>query len=113
MERRQVIEKLESILSKVTQSDNSVCYVTSNDADAIKYAIESIKIDEKYQIMYEGGVLFTVDEVINLLEAMQQDILNKPYKRFFIDDTYCAGFKKATTEVNEDIQMIINKLKED
>lgn len=37
------IKKLKDILEEATETDNSVCYVTSDDADALKAAIEAIE----------------------------------------------------------------------
>ena len=42
-EGEDAIKKLKDILEEATETDNSVCYVTSDDADALKAAIEAIE----------------------------------------------------------------------
>lgn len=37
------IKRLRDILAEATETDNSVCYVTSDDADALKAAIEALE----------------------------------------------------------------------
>lgn len=43
MTAEEAIKKLNDILEEATKTDNSVCYVTSDDADALKQAIEALK----------------------------------------------------------------------
>lgn len=51
-------ERLKDILAKATETDDSVCYVTSEDADALKVAIKALelwdKLENKLTIMMEG-----------------------------------------------------------
>lgn len=53
MTREDAIKKLKDILEEATETDDSVCYVTSDDADALKVAIDSLEIDERYELEYE------------------------------------------------------------
>jgi hypothetical protein len=41
--REDAIKKLKDILEEATETDNSVCYVTSDDADALNEAVEAIE----------------------------------------------------------------------
>ena len=87
----------------------------------IKYAISSLKTDEAYQIMYEGGVLFTVDEVLTMLENIKSqidDYMNRKWET--LTDADKAGcptlddWKYHMAEATEDfIDEKINELKED
>ena len=42
-EREGAIKKLKDILDEATEADDSVCYVTSDDADALKQAIKALE----------------------------------------------------------------------
>lgn len=42
-EGEDAIKKLKDILEEATETDNSVCYVTSDDADALNEAVEAIE----------------------------------------------------------------------
>ena len=43
MNKEDAIKKLKDILEEATETDNSVCYVTSDDADALNEAVEAIE----------------------------------------------------------------------
>lgn len=43
MTREEAIKKLKDILEEATETDNSVCYVTSDDADVLKVAIQALE----------------------------------------------------------------------
>ena len=53
MTRKEAIKGLKDILEEATRTDNSVCYITSADADILKVAINSLEIDERYELEYE------------------------------------------------------------
>lgn len=42
--------------------------------DSLAYAISSLKTDEAYQIMYEGGEIFTKDDVVAMMTELQLEI---------------------------------------
>ncbi len=44
--------------------------------DSLAYAIESLKVDEAYQIMYEGGEIFTKDEVVSMFKEVKEEVNN-------------------------------------
>ena len=74
MIRQEAIKKLKDILEEATETDNSVCYVTSDDADALKMAINSLEIDERYELEYEQ-----IDQKADVLDKIRADI-NRQYK---------------------------------
>lgn len=43
MTNEEVIKRLKDILEEVTETDNSVCYVTSDDMDTLKAAIKALE----------------------------------------------------------------------
>ena len=78
----------------------------------IKYAISSLKTDEAYQLMYEGGEVFTKNEVAAMLTELQLEIKELWDSRYDIwfDNQYCIGKSDTLEEVDEVIQQKINKL---
>ena len=46
MTREKAIKKLKDILEEATETDDSVCYVTADDADALKAAINSLEYEQ-------------------------------------------------------------------
>lgn len=42
--------------------------------DSLAYAISSLKTDEAYQIMYEGGEIFTKADLVAMLEELKTEI---------------------------------------
>ena len=47
MERSEAIKKIEDILSEATESENAVCYVTFEDAEALDMAIIALEQEPK------------------------------------------------------------------
>ena len=43
MTREEAISKLKDILEEATETEHAVCYVTSEDAEALSMAIEALK----------------------------------------------------------------------
>lgn len=43
MNREEAVANLKMILEEVTETDEAICYVTSNDAEAIDMAIKALK----------------------------------------------------------------------
>lgn len=65
--RKQVINTLETLKlewGELAPLEDNIC-------DALDYAISSLKTDEAYQLMYEGEDVYTKDEVIAMLVALQ------------------------------------------
>ena len=43
----------------------------------LEYAISSLKTDEAYQIMYEGGEIFTKDDMLAMLSELKYDLYHE------------------------------------
>lgn len=67
-ERQHVIEVLKS------WDGYFIGYTSDEVQEALRYAISSLKTDEAYQIMYEGGEIFTKDDVAAMLTEIQSEI---------------------------------------
>ena len=102
MMRKRVIEILEKADSTVYKEPKT------KTAQALEYAISSLKTDEKYQIMYEGGEVFTKDEVVAMLTEIKDEASN-------IRPTIgnCTSFAEGIRAYDKLIQQKINSLKED
>lgn len=48
MTRKEAIEKLKEVLQEATETENSVCYITSDDAEWLKYCINSLETSTEY-----------------------------------------------------------------
>ena len=66
MERNDVITTLEVLKAN--------CSKHSRDYQALEYAISSLKTDEAYQIMYEGGEIFTKADMVAILTDLKTAI---------------------------------------
>ena len=49
MTNKEAINKLKDILEEATKTDDSVCYVTVDDADALKVAIKALEQTDKVE----------------------------------------------------------------
>lgn len=104
--RKQVIDILEN---KVFP-----CLKNSEWGTALAYAISSLKADEAYQIMYEGGEIFTKADMVAMLTELQVEIKELWDSRYdvWLDNQYYIGKSDTLGEVDEVIQQKINSLKE-
>ena len=66
--RKQVIDLLEKADSTVYKEPKTKL------AQALEYAISSLKTDETYQLMYEGGEIFTKADMVTMLTDIQSEI---------------------------------------
>lgn len=76
-EREHHIKVLEDLLSHYKAREKCEGYYDSalkDIVEALHYAVSSLKTDEAYQIMYEGGEVFTKDEVVDKLEGLNLQI---------------------------------------
>jgi hypothetical protein len=76
-EREHHIKVLESLLSHYKAREQCEGYYDStlkDNVEALEYAISSIKTDEAYQIMYEGGEIFTKDDMVAILTELKTEI---------------------------------------
>lgn len=97
--RKQVIEILEKADSTVYKEPKT------KTAYALEYAISSLKADEAYQIMFEGGEIFTKDDMVVILTEIQLEIdENVP-----VDDLNALSSKATCMAI---IQQKIDGLKE-
>lgn len=102
--RKQIISNLSSIMDSMP---DDAC---GDWRDSLAFAIKSIKVDEVYQIMYEGGSIFTSDEVIDMLEKMKKEIEELEMPR--CHNARHADGCVSKWRVEGVIQQKINKLKE-
>lgn len=100
MMRKQVIEILEKADSTVYKEPKT------KTAYALEYAISSLKTDEAYQLMYEGGEVFTKDEVVAMLTEIK-DVASS------IRPTIgnCTSFAEGIRAYDKLIQQKINALR--
>lgn len=68
--RKQVIEELERFRLASVYKSNKEKLIDK----CLAYAISSLKTDEAYQIMYEGGEIFTKDDMVDLLKEILLEI---------------------------------------
>lgn len=52
-------------------NNNGVFTLASNIEQSLDYAISSLKTDEAYQIIYEGGEIFTKADVVVMLTELK------------------------------------------
>ena len=105
-EREYHIKVLENLLSHYKAREQCEGYYDStlkDNVEALEYAISSIKTNEAYQIMYEGGEIFTKDDTVAMLDDIQLEIEKNSYP--LVDDIVVNIANKA-------IQKKINALKE-
>lgn len=72
--------------------------------DSLAYAISSLKTDEAYQIMYEGGEIFTKADLVAMLEELKTEIDE-------LQGKYSPYYDEASQHTSEIIQQKIDKLK--
>jgi len=104
--RKQVIEILEKADSTVYKEPKT------KTAQALEYAINSLKTDETYQIMYEGEEIFTKDDMVAMLTELRQEIdimSDSVVEGRTVTITSWSGMQKRICKL---IQSKINKLKE-
>ena len=76
-EREHHIKVLENLLSHYKAREKCEGYYDStlkDNVDALEYAINSLKTDEAYQLMYEGGEIFTKDDVVDMLKGLKKEL---------------------------------------
>ena len=111
-EREHHIKVLENLLSHYKAREKCEGYYDStlkDNVEALEYAISSLKTDEAYQIMYEGGEIFTKDDMAAMLTEIQQEIDAEAWTRECLD-----GSDERIVEmesVNKIIQQKIDAMK--
>ena len=97
--RKQVIEELQKMLDYCSIRQDS----TLERKQALVYAISSLKTDEAYQLMYEGGEIFTKADMIAMLTEIQLEIEEKR-----IDGSF---YGEAILDCSDLIKQKINALR--
>lgn len=82
-EREHHIKVLENLLSHYKAREKCEGYYDStlkDNVEALHYAISSLKTDEAYQLMYEGGDIYTKADMVSMLKKLQTEIegIEKP-----------------------------------
>lgn len=111
-EREHHIKVLENLLSHYKAREKCEGYYDNtlkDNVEALEYAISSLKTDEAYQIMYEGGEVFTKDEVVNMLVELNSEIRKLQVKR---EDQLDAGINIGVIRCSNLVWREIDKLKE-
>lgn len=106
MDRSEVINVLKTLKAN--------CSKYFPEHQALDYAISFLKTDEAYQIMYEGGEIFTKDEVIGMFKDLQLEIEEIPLiesANSYRDERY-KYLPDFRLDVYKIIQQKINALKE-
>lgn len=83
MERNDAIITLEVLKAN--------CSILSRDYQALKYAISSLKTDEAYQLMYEGGEIFTKADMVAMLTEIQLEIEELEVPLLYLAEDYEGG----------------------
>lgn len=99
MERNDAIITLEVLRAN--------CSKHSRDYQALDYAISSLKTDEAYQIMYEGGEIFTKADMVAMLEELKKEI-----EKLKNEPACCQHYKRGVNRSSDVIQQKIDNLKE-
>ena len=110
-EREHHIKVLENLLSHYKAREQCEGYYDStlkDSVEALQCAISSLKTDEAYQIMYEGGEIFTKDEIKILSTDEAAQIVGM---RTIESTYYWASFFKELKDAGLSICKI-NALKE-
>ena len=107
--RKQVIKELQKMLDYYTIRQDS----TPEIKQALVYSIASLKTDEAYHIMYEGGEIYTKADVVNMLTELQLEIKELDSRAGYDGNgmpTFSTDYIRKK-KVNELIQQKIDKLK--
>ena len=102
--RKQVIEELQKMLDYCSIRQDS----TPERKQALVYAISSLKTDEAYQLMYEGGEIFTKVDMVDMLEEISLKFDEQYYinRHQLHDDSLNRGLEQGQNI----IQLKINEL---
>ena len=107
--RKQVINTLETLKlewGELAPPEGNIC-------DALDYAISSLKTDEAYQLMYEGGEVFSRAYMIAMLTEIQLECEENTV-RWYVGRVDGKSDDVVLMEtLNEIIQQKINALKGD
>ena len=108
MTRQEKIRILEEHL-KILNVDKGIEF--EKEIEALKYAINSLKTDESYQLMYEGGEIFTKADMVAMLTEIQMEIEEMDSREHECD--FATQWCIDRNQVIDIIQEKISKLKGD
>ena len=119
-EREHHIKVLENLLSHYKAREKCEGYYDStlkDSIEALQYAISSLKTDEAYQLMYEGGEIYTKADLVAMLAELLVELKELPKAHFyktneFGDVTGCIDYPAISKNALDLIQQKINALKE-
>lgn len=104
--RKQVIEELQKMLDYCSIRQDS----TPERKQALVYAISSLKTDEAYQLMYEGGEIFTKADMVAMLTDTKDELKHCEITGLW-KANYREGFNDGVSKSLDTIQEKINELK--
>lgn len=125
-EREHHIKVLEKLLKEIKgkielYSENKNIDLTKEKdiAETLGYAVSSLKTDEAYQIMYEGGEIYTKADMVAMLGELQDELKEEKrmydYTHFIIHPELenPKGMFEHSMDISIDyIQQKINAIKE-
>jgi spore coat polysaccharide biosynthesis protein SpsF (cytidylyltransferase family) len=94
MTREEAIKKLKDILEEATETDDSVCYVTSDDADVLKLAIKALEYVERDDVLELLGEEPEIDKIRAKIEQIADE--EQEY-----DEQWARGLRYATTIIDD------------
>ena len=102
--RKQIIDNLSYIADSMP---DDAC---DEWRDSLAYAISSLKTDEAYQLMYEGGEIYTKADVVTMLGEIKKEIIELPFPQR--EPEYMQGYSDCQMNILDYvIQEKIDKLK--
>lgn len=100
----------EKHISVLQDIDRAYRTFTQEEYRALEYAIASLKTDEAYQLMYEGGEIFTKADTVAILEELKKEM--NPIKECEYQ-IYGKEHWNFVGKCQDVIQQKINDLKEE
>lgn len=111
MINEETIKRLKDILEEVTETDDSVCYVTSDDTDALKAAIEALEIQPSDEYISKTEVINaihnTIYEFFDIADDVSEEPMNDKDKLLLTINKALSNAVKALPSVTP--QPFINK----
>ena len=89
MTRTEAIRTLQNILEEATEEEDSVFYVISEDAEALKIAINSLKVDEMHQLEKEDADEFIPKRTGHWIVGSDTDIKGETVYWFTCSNCNC------------------------
>ena len=106
-EREKHIENLKTLVAFLEV--NSIFKLSDEMYKSFDYAISSLKTDLKYDLMYEGGEIFTKTDMVAMLTDIQLEIEELDLKDSVPD--YQKGAEETREYISDLLQQKIDALK--